>query len=118
MRVIDDAQKRLLLGNLGEQAQDRQADQELTRCRTGAEPERDVKRVVLGRRQALREVEKGSTQLLSRCERELHLCLDPDGPGDPKLGCSLDRILEECGLANARLAVDDQSPTTRGADAF
>src|SRR4029077_2563925 len=114
MRVIDDAQKRLLLGNLGEQAQDRQADQELTRCRTGAEPERDVKRVALGLRQALREVEKWSTQLLSRCERELHLCLDPDVLGDPKLGCSLDRILEERCLADARLAVYDQSPPSCG----
>jgi hypothetical protein len=117
MRVIDDAQKRLLLGNLGEQAQDRQADQELIRCRPGAEPERDVKSFVLGLRQAIREVEEWSTQLLSRCERELHLSLDPDGPGDPKLGCSLDRILEERGLADARLAVDDQYPATRGAHA-
>src|SRR4029077_11354311 len=63
MRVIDDAQKRLLLGNLGEQAQDREADQELIRCRPGAEPERDVKRVALGLRQAIREVEEWSTLL-------------------------------------------------------
>src|SRR4029077_1351823 len=114
MRVIDDAQKRLLLGNLGEQAQDREADQELIRCRPGAEPERDPKRVVLGLGQALHEVEEWSTQLLSRCERELHLSLDPDGPGDPKLGCSLDRILEKRGLADARLPVDDQYPAPRG----
>jgi hypothetical protein len=72
---------------------------------------------VLGLRQAIREVEEWSTQLLRRCERELHLSLDPDGPGDPKLGCGLDRILEERGLADARLAVDDQYPATRGARA-
>jgi hypothetical protein len=91
---FDDAQKRLLLGNLGEQAEDRQPDQERIWSWPRTESECDGKRVALGLRQALRKVEEWSTQLLSCCERELHLSLDPHGPGGPKLGCSLDRILE------------------------
>ena len=54
LRVIDNTQERPLLGGLGQQAEDRQSDQERIRGRPGAESERDGKRVALGLREALR----------------------------------------------------------------
>jgi hypothetical protein len=72
---------------------------------------------VLGLRQPLPDVEERRTQLLHRCERELHLSLDPDSPGDPELRSSLDRVLEQCGLADAGLAMHDQHAATPGAHA-
>jgi hypothetical protein len=72
---------------------------------------------VLRLRQALHQLKERSTQLLSRRERELHLRLDPDGTGDPKLGCSLDHILEQRGLADTRLAIHHQCSAMPGANA-
>jgi hypothetical protein len=59
-------------------------------------------------RQPLPELEERGTELLNRRERELHLRLDPEGPGDPKLACSGDRVLEQRGLADARFAMHHQ----------
>ena len=54
LRVIDDTQERPLLRGLGQQAEDRQPDQERIRASgPGTQPERDAKRVALGLRQAL-----------------------------------------------------------------
>ena len=53
LRVVDDTQQRLLLGSLGQQAEDRQSDQERVRSRPGTEPERDAERIALGTREAL-----------------------------------------------------------------
>ena len=47
LRVVDDADERLLLGGVGQQAQDGQADQEAIRRGTGAHAERRVQRVAL-----------------------------------------------------------------------
>ena len=56
LRVVDDTEERLLLGRLGQQAEDRQSDQERIRGRPGAESERDAKRVALriGGRRSMR----------------------------------------------------------------
>ena len=118
LRVVNGTHEWLLLGGFGQQAEDRQTDQESIRRGVGGTPnqsERDVERVVLGLRQPPPEVEERQTQLLNRRERELHLRLDPRGPGDPKLGCSLDRVLEQRGLADARLSVHHQHAATPAA---
>ncbi len=47
LRVVDDADERLVLGHIGQQAEDGQADQEAIRRRAGAHAERDVQRVAL-----------------------------------------------------------------------
>jgi hypothetical protein len=62
----------------------------------------------LGLREALHELEERGTELLNRRERELHLRLDPERPGDPELGPSLGCVLEQGGLADARVAVHHQ----------
>jgi hypothetical protein len=97
-----------LVGGLGQQAQDRQSDQERIRRGPRDESERDAKRVVLGLREPVHKLKERGTQLLNRCERELHLGFDPGGPGDPKLARSLDRVVEQRGLADSRFAIHDQ----------
>ena len=81
------------------------------------ESERDAKRLVLGLRVGAPQVEERGTQLLNRCERELHLRLDPGRPGDPKLARSLDRVLEQRRLADARFAVRHQHAAAPAAHA-
>ena len=108
LRVVDDAQERLLLGGLRQQVEDREPDEERVRRPSGAEPERDLERLALRIGQALHELEARRAQLLQRREGELHLSLDPDRAGDAEVRRRLDRVLEQRGLADARLAVDHQ----------
>ena len=49
------------------------------------------------------KLEERRAQLLKRRERKLHLSLDPGGAGDPKPLAPADRVLEQSGLADARL---------------
>ena len=72
---------------------------------------------MLGLREALHEREERGTQLLHRRERELHLRLDPERPGDPKPAPGLDRVLEQGGLADARFAMHHQHAAAPAADA-
>jgi hypothetical protein len=67
--------------------------------------------------QALAELQERRAQLLDRRVRELHLRLDSNGPGDPKLGCRRDDVLEQRGLPDARLAMHHQGAATPGANA-
>jgi hypothetical protein len=115
--VIEEADEGLLLSGFGQQAQHRETDQESIRCGSPPDPECDGKRVLLRLRQPISEVKERRTQLLDRCERKLHLSLDPEGPDDPKLSSSLDRILEQGSLPDARLTMYHQHAATPGAHA-
>jgi hypothetical protein len=105
MRVVNNSQERPLLGRLGQQAEDGQSNQERVWRGARDESERDAKRLVLGLRETVQQVEERGTQLLNRCERELHLRFDPPRPGDPKLARGLNRVFEQCRFADARYAV-------------
>jgi hypothetical protein len=59
LRVVNGTRECLLLGGFGQQAEDRQTNQESVWGGSRPESERDVKRVVLGLRQPLPEVENG-----------------------------------------------------------
>ena len=74
--VIDNSEERPLLGRLGQQAEDRQSNQERIRRRPCAESEHDAERLVLRRRETVQKVKERGTQLLNRCEWELHLRFD------------------------------------------
>jgi hypothetical protein len=54
---------------------------------------------------------------LYRCERELHLGFYPGRPGDLKLARSLDRVLEQRRLADARFAIRHHHAATPAAHA-
>ena len=112
--VVDNRQKRPLLGRLGQQAEDRQTHQERIGWKAGAEPKRHGERFLLGHGQSVHEAEERETQLLNRRERQLHLRFDASRPDDPELAPSLDRVLEERGLADPGLAVHDQHAAPAG----
>jgi hypothetical protein len=62
--VIDEADERPFVGNLGEQAQDRQPDQKPVCGRPVAHAERGAQRVTLWDREALEPIEHGRAQLV------------------------------------------------------
>jgi hypothetical protein len=115
LRVINDTCERLLVGRLGKQAEDRQSDQERIGRRPCTQSECDAKRLVLGLRETIQEVKELGTQLLKRRERELHLRIDARRPGDPKPARSLNCVLEQRGLSDARFAMHHQHNTTPAA---
>ena len=76
LRVVDDADQRPLLRRVGQQAQDRQPDEEPVRRVAVAQAERRAERIALRAGQALEPVHERRAQLLQPGERELHLRLD------------------------------------------
>ena len=115
LRVVDHAQQRLLLGSFGEEAENREPDKKRARRLPGAEPEGDAERVTLRIRETLAELEDRRTELLQRRVVELHLPLDARSPNDAKVLARLDRVLEQRGLADARVSVhhEDGAVTVR-----
>ena len=108
LRVVDEAQERLLLGGFGEETENREPDEERARRLSGAEPEGDAERVTLRIRKTLDELQDRRAELLQRRVVELHLPLDARSPDDAKVLARLDRVLEQCGLADAGVAVHDE----------
>jgi hypothetical protein len=111
LRVVDDADERLLLGGVGEQAQDGQADQKAIRRGTGAHAERGVQRVALGDWQEPETAKHRCAQRVQAGECELHLGLDPRYPGDPASLRDARQIPQQDGLTDSRLAAEDQHAT-------
>jgi len=106
--VIDHAEQRLLFGCLAEESEDREPDKKGVRRLSGFEPEGDAERIVLRSRQALDELEQRGAEPLHRRVVKLHLPLDACGAYHSKILTRLDRVLEQCGLADAGLAVQNQ----------
>ena len=100
--------ERLLLGGLGEQAEDGQTDDEAVRGRFRAEAERGLERITLWAGQSLPQVEQGGAQLMQTRICELHLVLDAGTSRDATPGRALHDVLQQRRLADARLAAHDQ----------
>ena len=117
LRVVDDADQRPLLRHLGQQAQDRQADQEALRSVTVAHAEGRAERSALRTGKALEPIHERRTQLLKPGERELHLRLHARGPHDAAPGGVLHQIPQQRALTDARLPAQHQRPARPRADA-
>ncbi len=81
--VIHQADQRVLVGDLGQQAQRGQPDQEPVRRRARPRPNAVRSACTLGSRQALEAVQHRRAQLVQPGEGELHLRLDTDGARHP-----------------------------------
>jgi hypothetical protein len=77
--VIHDANQRLLLGHVREQAQNRQADEKAIRRRPGTDAERRPHRGALRTGETLEAIQHRRQQLMQPGERQLHLRLDTSG---------------------------------------
>ena len=110
LRVIDQADKRLLLSHRRQQTERRQTDQQAIRRRPSTEAEDDVQRVVLGAGQGIEVAEQRRAELMQAGERELHLGLNADRSHSPEPGRVLVQVVQQRGLTDSRLAAQDQHP--------
>ena len=107
--VLDDAQQRLLLGDVGQEAEHGEADQKAIRCGARGQPEGGAQRVALGPWQTIQPVEHlRSTEPMETGVRQLHLGLHAGDAGDATAGRLFDGIVEERRLADPRLAAEHQ----------
>jgi hypothetical protein len=104
LRVIDQADQRSVLRDVGEQAEDRQPDHEAIGRSSGLEPEARAQGSSLWRRQPLDAVEERREQQVQPGVGELHLGLDAAHPGHPVAISHVAQVLEERRLADACLA--------------
>ncbi len=109
--VIHQADQRLFLGHVGQQAQHRQADEKAVWRRPGTDAERGPQRLTLRDRETLDDIQHWRAQLVQRGERELHLRLDTRGTCDTASRRSGRHVVQQGRLAQARLA-DHYQPTT------
>ena len=107
--VVDHAEQRALLCDLGEEAQHGQADEEAIRRVVADGPaECRAERVALRTGQSVEAVEHRRTELMQSGVRQLHLGLDAGRPCDTTAGRPRDEVVQQRGLAGAGLAAQDQ----------
>ena len=104
LRIVDRAEKRLLVGRIREQAERREADDEAIRCLAVADPERHAHCLALGVGQAVEPVEHRRAELVQAGKRELDLRLNSDRPQQPQVRRRIDRVVQQRGLADPRLS--------------
>src|SRR5918994_2033110 len=114
LRVVDDADERLLLGDLGEERERRERDQESVGRRPGASAEDRRERVVLRKGQALEMVEHGRAELMKAAVGELHLRLDTGGSRDAPAGDAVTQIAQQGALAHTCFPSQYDRPTRAG----
>jgi len=116
LRVVDHAEQRPVTGSLRQQAQRGQTDDEAIRRLPCPQPERRGKRVALGTRQTVEPIQQRRGQLLQAGERQLHLGLDSDCPQHAELRRRVDRVLQQCRLADPGLPSHHQGAALTPAD--
>ena len=93
-----------------------------TRKRSGGGPELRPNTVssasLSGARKASEPIKQRNAHLVQGGERELDLRFDPGGAHNPEVGCRVDRVVQQRGLADARLAAEHQSAGLAGAHRF
>ena len=114
--VVDDAQQRPLLGDLGEQAQRREADEEPVRRVARALAEHDLERLALRSRKLRQPIEHRHAQLVQAGEGELHLRLDACRAQDGHRRCGRDQVLQQRGLADSGFTAQHQRPALAALD--
>ena len=114
LRVIDETDQRVLLGDLGEQRQRGQPDQEPVGRGAGAAAEHRREGVALRNGQPAELVQHRRTQLVQAGISQLHLRLDADGPRDMPVGDAVGQVTQQRALAHARLAPQYGDPALAG----
>jgi hypothetical protein len=102
--VVDDADQRLVLGDLSQQREGGQPDQEPVGCRTDAPAEDRRHRVALRDGEPIQAIQQGRTELMEAGVGQFHLGLRAHGPGDMPAGGSVGEVAQQGALAHARLA--------------
>jgi hypothetical protein len=108
--VIDQADQRLLLGHVGEQAQNRQPEEKTIWRRPVTNAERSPQRIALRHRQTFQVIQHRRQQLMQPGKRKLHLRLNTCGAHHPAARRLVDQVVQQGRLAHARLAAQYQCP--------
>jgi hypothetical protein len=108
LRVVHDAQHRLLLGDLRHEAERREGDLEPVGAVSGGEPERDAEPATLRLGQRPEAAEHRRAQLVQPGEGKLHLRLDADHAGHRETRRLRGQLSQQFRLADPRLAPYDQ----------
>ena len=115
LRVVDDADERLLLGDLGEQRQRGESDQEPVGRRAGAPTEHRRERVALRGGQAVEAIQHRRAELVEAAVGELHLRLDANGRRDVPARDTLGYVVQQRALARTGFAAKDDNSASTGA---
>jgi hypothetical protein len=103
LRVVDEADRRLLLSAIGEQVQYRETDQEAIRGFPTAQAEGDSESDTCGSGRRSSRSRKRSAELMLSGVSELHLGLYTSQPNDTAAGRARLQVLEQYGLADPGL---------------
>ena len=86
LRVVDEAEQRLLLRDLREEGKRPEGNEEAIGRVPGREAERDAQSMLLGLRKTIELAEHRRAELMEASKRELHLGLDPGDLRYPESG--------------------------------
>ena len=110
LRVIDQAQQRLVRGHLGQQGQNRQTHEEAVRCAARTQPEGDAESITLRSGQPDTAIQHPAAELVQRREGQLHLRLDALSACHLEVLCGTGGVTQQLGLADTGLAAHHQRP--------
>jgi hypothetical protein len=116
LRVVDQADQRLLPGHLRQQAEHGQPDHEPIRRRPGGQAERGPQRVALRTWQLPGAVQQRRAQLMQAREGQLHLRLHTRRSRHPAPSRAPGHVVQQHGLAHARVAAHHQGPALTAPD--
>ena len=114
LRVVDDADERLLLGDLGQQRQGGEPDHEPVGRGAGAPAEHGRERVALRGGEPVEVIEHGGAELVEAAVGQLDLRLDADGPRNAPAADAVGQVAQQRALAHARLPAQDDDPAPTG----
>ena len=104
MRVIHDAEQRLVGSGVGEQRQDCEADEEAVGRGSGNQPERSPQGLSLSLGEPLDSREERQDEPVQRGISEFALRFDPSDASNAEIRCRFDGVVEQCRLAHPRVA--------------
>ena len=102
--------QRLIFRHLRQQSQYGQANQEPIGSIPAPQAESTPQRIRLRAGQPGQALQERSAELLQTCERELYLRFDARRPRDLAPGRTVTQIVQQGGLADARLSAQHQDP--------
>ena len=106
--IINQAQQGLFPCGVGEQAEQRQADQKPVGLRPGAQPERRPERIALRRRQPPEAAQHRPAQLMQAGKGKLHLRLGSGRPDKLETRGTFGRVTQQRRLSYPRFAAQHQ----------
>jgi len=114
LRVVHNADERLLVGDQGEQCQGAEPHQEPIRRRPGRLAEYRRERVALRGGHLLEAVQQRRAELMNAAVGHLHLGLGTDGGRDTPAGDTVGHVAHQRALAHAGLPAQNGDPTSTG----